>query len=348
MSKAPLLLLLQEQTRQGVNMTGRLLISIVAPFYNEEEAVAVFHERLTQIVDAIPEYDFEFICVNDGSRDGTLTKLIELTERDTRVRVIELSRNFGKEAALTAGLDEARGNAVIPIDADLQDPPELIPKLISQWRQGFEVVAARRIDRQSDTFLKRKTAELFYRFHNSISDIEIPENVGDFRLMDRAVVDALKNLPERRRFMKGLFAWVGFKTGTIEYVRAPRAAGSTKFTGWRLWNFAVEGITSFSTIPLRMWTYIGGSLALIAFGYATFIIMRTVIFGIDVPGYASLLTVTLFIGGVQLVGIGVVGEYIGRIYLESKQRPIYIVRRRIQQRAGAIQAHDQIGARLPS
>jgi glycosyltransferase involved in cell wall biosynthesis len=313
-----------------MNMTDRPLISIVAPFYNEEEGVEAFHQRLTQVVDAIPDVRIEFVCVNDGSRDATLARLIEIAKRDIRVRVIDLSRNFGKEAALTAGLDEAQGDAVIPIDADLQDPPELIPAFITKWREGFDVVTARRIDRQSDSFLKRKTAELFYRFHNSIADTAIPENVGDFRLMDRSVVAALKTLPERRRFMKGLFAWVGFRGTVIDYVREARVAGTSKFTGWRLWNFALEGITSFSTIPLRMWTYIGGSLAILAFGYALFIIGRTFVFGIDVPGYASLLAIVLFLGGVQLIGIGVIGEYIGRIYQESKRRPVYIVRGRFQ------------------
>jgi glycosyltransferase involved in cell wall biosynthesis len=318
----------------------KALISIVAPFFNEEPAVDVFHERLTEIVDAIPELDFEFICVNDGSRDDTLVKLVQLAESDARVRVVDLSRNFGKEAALTAGLDEARGDAVIPIDADLQDPPELIPKLILRWREGFDVVLARRTNRQSDAFLKRKTAEFFYRFHNRISDTAVPENVGDFRLMDRTVIDALKMLPERRRFMKGIFAWVGFKTTTIDYARAPRAAGTTKFTGWRLWNFALEGITSFSTMPLRIWTYIGSSLAIVAFSYAAFIVLRTTVLGREVPGYASLLTAVLFLGAVQLIGIGVIGEYIGRIYIESKQRPVYIVRRRIQRPDEQLSAHS--------
>jgi glycosyltransferase involved in cell wall biosynthesis len=218
------------------------------------------------------------------------------------------------------------------MDADLQDPPELIPALISHWRQGYEVVLAKRSDRQSDGFLKKKTAELFYRLHNHISDTAIPENVGDFRLLDRAVVTALHALPERRRFMKGLFAWVGFKTATVEYARATRVAGKTKFTGWRLWNFALEGITSFSTMPLRVWTYLGTSFAIIGFLYALFIILRTLVFGVDLPGYASLLTAILFLGGIQLMGIGVIGEYIGRIYIESKQRPIYIVRARLQRK----------------
>jgi polyisoprenyl-phosphate glycosyltransferase len=308
------------------------LISIVVPFFNESEVVLKFYEEITKVANAIPDMEFEFVCVNDGSRDDTLEKLAQLVTFDARVRVIDLSRNFGKEAALTAGLDEARGDAVIPMDADLQDPPELILKLIEQWKKGYEVVLAKRSDRQSDSFLKKKTAELFYRIHNHISDTAIPENVGDFRLIDRAVVTALHELPERRRFMKGLFAWVGFKTTTVEYARAARVAGKTKFTGWRLWNFAMEGFTSFSTIPLRVWTYMGTSLAGVGFIYAVFIIIRTLVFGVDMPGYASLLTVVLFLGGVQLIGIGVVGEYIGRIYIESKQRPIYIVRNRVQRK----------------
>ena len=310
-----------------LNMSANPLISVLVPFYNEEDTINFFYEKITEVVDQLKDVDFEFVCVNDGSRDSTLDALEALANRDSRVRIIDLSRNFGKEAALTAGLDESRGDAVIPIDADLQDPPHLIPSMIEKWRQGAEVVIARRSEREADSYLKRKTAELFYRVHNTISDTEIPDNVGDFRLMDRVVVDALKALPERRRFMKGLFAWVGFNTATIEYSRAPRSAGSSKFTSWRLWNFALEGITSFSTIPLRIWTYIGGTLALIAFAYGSYIIVRTVLFGVDVPGYASLLSVVLFIGGVQLVGLGIVGEYIGRIYMECKQRPVYIVRR---------------------
>lgn len=310
-------------------MAERPVVSIVAPFFNEGEVVAAFYERVTQVVNALPDIDFEFVCVNDGSRDDTLDRLAQLAATDSRVRVIELSRKFGKEAALTAGLDEARGDAVIPIDADLQDPPELIPTLIARWREGYEVVLAKRSDRDSDGYLKRKTAELFYRMHNRISEITVPENVGDFRLVDRVVVNALRALPERQRFMKGLFAWVGFKTITVEYARAPRVAGNTKFSGWRLWNFALEGITSFSTIPLRLWTYVGTSIALIGFLFILRIIVRVLIFGIELPGYASLFTAILFLGGIQLVGIGVVGEYIGRMYMESKQRPIYVIRTRL-------------------
>ena len=246
------------------------------------------------------------------------------------MRVIDLSRNFGKEAALSAGLDAARGDAVIPIDADLQDPPELIPALIAQWRNGFEVVLARRVDRDTDTFMKRWTAGLFYRLHNLIGDVRIPENVGDFRLLDRRVADALRALPERCRFMKGMFAWLGFRTAVVDYRRAQRAAGRSKFSGWRLWNLAIEGITGFSTVPLRIWTYIGVAVSFTAFAYAAFIVGRTLLLGADVPGYASLIVIMLFLGGVQLIGIGVIGEYVGRIYLETKQRPVYLVRERIE------------------
>lgn len=305
----------------------RKLISVVAPFYNEGEGVECFYEAISKIFDQIPSVDFEVVCVDDGSRDDTLVKLIALVDRDPRYRVIELSRNFGKEPALTAGIDAATGDVVIPIDADLQDPPELISTLIREWQKGAEVVLARRIDRSSDSFLKRKTAEMFYRFHNRLSHIKIPENVGDFRLMDRVVVEALKKLPERQRFMKGLFAWVGFKTTTVDYTRNSRVVGTTKFSGWKLWNFALEGITSFSTAPLKVWTYIGGVGALLTSTYAVFIIFRTLIHGVDVPGYTSLLVAILFFGSLQLVGIGVLGEYIGRIYMETKQRPAYLIRK---------------------
>jgi len=303
------------------------LVSIVAPFYNEGEGVDYLYRAICLVFDQNPNVRFEVVCVDDGSRDDTLVRLIALVNLDPRFRVIELSRNFGKEPALTAGIDAAVGDAVIPIDADLQDPPELISTLIQEWQKGAEVVLAHRINRNSDSFFKRKTAEAFYRFHNRLSNIEIPENVGDFRLMDRIVVDALKKLPERQRFMKGLFAWVGFRTVTVNYVRNSRATGTSKFSGWRLWNFALEGITSFSATPLKIWTYIGGSGALASLLYAIIIILRTLIYGKDVPGYASLLVAVLFIGSLQLIGIGVLGEYVGRIYMETKQRPNYLIRK---------------------
>lgn len=307
------------------------LLSLVVPFYNEEAALHAFFTRVVPILESIPATRFEIVCVNDGSTDDTLARLLVETRRDARIRVIDLARNFGKEAALTAGIDEAAGDAVIPIDADLQDPPELIPTFVQRWRQGAEVVLAQRASRTSDSFLKRVTAAAYYRVHNCLSDLKIPENVGDFRLMDRAVINALKQLPERRRFMKGLFAWVGYRTVIVPYEREARSAGYSKFSGWRLWNLALEGITSFSTMPLRSWTYIGIVIALGAFSYGAFIVARTLILGIDVPGYASLLSVLLFLGGIQLIGLGVVGEYVGRIYDEAKARPIYLVRRRYQE-----------------
>lgn len=307
---------------------GHRLVSIVVPFYNEGAGVGLFYEALATLMQRVPEIDFEVVCVDDGSSDDTLQKLIELASRDSRYRVIELSRNFGKEAALTAGLDDARGDAVIPLDADLQDPPEVVLTLLDEWTKGAEVVLARRADRSADSLLKRKSAEIFYRVHNMFSTVPIPENVGDFRLMDRTVVDALRQLPERQRFMKGLFSWVGFRTVSIDYVRSPREAGSSKFSGWRLWNFAIEGITSFSTVPLRVWSYLGCCGAIGTFLYAAFIVMRTLVYGVDVPGYASLLVAILFFGSLQLIGIGVLGEYLGRIYMETKQRPTYLVRKR--------------------
>ncbi|HTT41099.1 MAG TPA: glycosyltransferase family 2 protein [Burkholderiales bacterium] len=300
-------------------------ISLACPFYNEAGSVSLFFSRVIQVLEHLG-LPFEIVCVNDGSKDATLAELLRAQAADHRIVIIDLSRNFGKEAALTAAIDHARGDAVIPIDADLQDPPELIPTLVSKWLEGFDVVVAHRASRSSDRLLKRLTATWFYRFHNAISEIDVPANVGDFRLMDRRVVETLKRLPERRRFMKGLFAWVGFRTAVVEYAREARATGNTKFSGWRLWNLALEGITSFSTVPLRLWTYIGSAVAVASFLYASFIVLRTLILGIDVPGYASLLSVILFLGGIQLIGIGVLGEYIGRIYSEAKQRPVYVVR----------------------
>jgi len=303
-----------------------MLISIVVPFYNEEESVALFFKVIAAVIDKLTDYQFEIVCVNDGSKDHTLKNLIAIKQTDPRLKIIDLSRNFGKEAALTAGIDAASGDAVIPIDADLQDPPQLMVTMLEKWREGYEVVLAKRSSRASDTFLKRISANLFYRLQNAVSDYEIPNNVGDYRLLDRKAVDALKQLPERRRFMKGMFAWVGFKTTTLEYVRETRNAGKSKFSGWKLWNFAIEGITSFSTAPLRIWTYIGAGISTIALLYALYIVLRTIFRGVDIPGYASLLTSILFLGGIQLIGIGVIGEYVGRIYYETKQRPVYIVR----------------------
>lgn len=304
------------------------LISIVCPFYNEGPGVSAFYDAMTAEFAQLPRYEFEVVCVDDGSKDDTLARLIALADNDARFRVVELSRNFGKEAALTAGLDAAHGDAVIPIDADLQDPPALIGRLIAAWEEsGADVVLAKRSDRASDSVAKRFSAAAFYDMHNWVSQIKIPANVGDCRLMTRMVVDALKQLPEKQRFMKGLFAWVGFKTVTIEYTREKRFAGSSKFSGWKLWNFALEGITSFSSLPLRIWTYVGMVGALVTLGYGLFIVLRTIIQGVDVPGYASLLVSILFFGSLQLMGLGMLGEYVGRIYMESKRRPTYLVRK---------------------
>ena len=303
------------------------LLTLAVPFYNEVSSIQSFTDAVLPVLDAVPDTQWEIVCVDDGSTDGTLLKLVALAQADKRFRVLEFSRNFGKEAALTAAIDAALGEAVIPIDADLQDPPELIAQMVQAWRDGAEVVLARRTDRSSDGMLKRQTAAWFYKLHNRLSNTRIPENVGDFRLMDRVVVEALKQLPERQRFMKGLFAWVGFRTTTIDYVRAPRTAGETKFSGFALWNFALEGVTSFSTAPLKIWTYLG---ALCAFGtllYAIYIVIVTVLFGNKVPGYASLFVAITFFGSVQLISIGLLGEYIGRIYLETKQRPPYLIRK---------------------
>lgn len=308
--------------------TMRKRVSIVVPFYNEEAGIQVFYDTLNSAMDTVEGVDFEVVCVDDGSKDATLLALVALSRRDPRYKTIELSRNFGKEAALTAGLDAATGDAVIPMDADLQDPPELIRDMVREWRNGHDVVLARRVDRSTDSFLKRKTAELFYRVHNRFSSVKIPENVGDFRLLDRVVVNALKQLPEQQRFMKGLFAWVGFKSVILDYARSPRAAGVTKFSGWKLWNFALEGITSFSSSPLKFWSYAGGVGALVSLAYALFIVIRTMVMGIDLPGYASLMVAIIFFGSVQLISVGMLGEYIGRIYMETKRRPLYVVRKR--------------------
>ena len=303
------------------------LISIVVPFYNEEDMVDQFFARVCPLLESIPSSNFEIVCINDGSQDSTLDKLLPYSNSDARIKIIDLSRNFGKEAAITAGLDHVAGDAIIPFDADLQDPPETIVHLVDKWREGFDVVIAKRVERASDSHAKRWTASLFYWVYNAIANVQIPENAGDFRLMSSSTVDALNKLPENCRFMKGLFAWVGGKTAVIEYARQPRVAGKSKFSGWELWNFALEGITSFSTLPLRVWTYIGGVSAVLSFIYASFLVVRTLIRGIDVPGYASIITVVLFFGSIQLIGLGVIGEYVGRIYYEAKRRPIYLVRK---------------------
>ena len=302
-----------------------MTVSIIIPCHNESGNLATLYARVCAVMDEAGE-PWEMICVNDGSGDDTLLQLIALHHQDRRVRVIDLSRNFGKEAALTAGLDAARGEAAIPLDADLQDPPELIPELLAQWREGFDVVNAVRLSREGESWLKRASAHVFYRIINRMSDVEIPPDTGDFRLLSRPVLDALQTLPERRRFMKGLFAWVGFRSTNVYYHRAPRHAGKTTWNYWRLWNLAVEGVTSFSQVPLQLAAYLGFVVSLLAFLYAVWLIISTLVYGNPVKGYPSMMVTLLFLGGVQLMALGVIGEYLGRIYEESKQRPVYLVR----------------------
>jgi len=307
-------------------------LSLICPVKDEEEAVAPFVARVGPILDSLypgRAGAWEILFVDDGSTDLTLAAVHLAHRSDGRVKAISLSRNFGKEAALTAGLDFARGQAVIPIDVDLQDPPEVIGRMLDKWREGFEVVYGVRTNRESDSLPKRLTAELYYRAHNYISADKIPEHAGDFRLLDRSVVDVIRSMPERNRFMKGLFAWSGFRQAAVEYERAPREVGRTKFRYWKLWTLALDGITSASTIPLRIWSYIGVVIALLSLLYAAIVTVRTVFFGSDVPGYPSLLVATLFLGGLQLISLGVLGEYVGRILVETKRRPLYVVRQRI-------------------
>ncbi|NES22664.1 MAG: glycosyltransferase family 2 protein [Symploca sp. SIO3E6] len=300
-------------------------ISVVVPLYNEEPNIDYLFERLSLVLERM-NIGYEIICVNDGSQDNTLKCLIEYHRRHPTIKIVNLSRNFGKEVALTAGIDYAGGAAVIPIDADLQDPPELIEQLVAKWREGYDVVYATRRSRQGENWVKRFTARSFYRTIGWMSPVPIPRDTGDFRLLDRQVVEALKQMPERTRFMKGLFGWAGFKQTSVLFDREPRLNGTTTWNYWRLWNFAIDGITSFSFLPLKVWSYIGLVISLLAFLYATFLVIRTLIFGVDLPGYASLMVTVLFLGGIQLITLGIIGEYLGRVYEEVKGRPLYLVR----------------------
>ncbi|WP_426762585.1 glycosyltransferase family 2 protein [Hafnia paralvei] len=300
-------------------------ISLVVPVFNEEDTIPIFYKAVREY-DPLKEYEVEIVFINDGSKDSTENIINALAISDELVKPLSFTRNFGKEPALFAGLDHATGDAVIPIDVDLQDPIDVIPQLIEKWTAGADMVLAKRTDRSTDGHLKRKSAEMFYKLHNKISTPKIEENVGDFRLMSRETVENIKQLPERNLFMKGVLSWVGGKTEVVEYSRAERCAGESKFNGWKLWNLALEGITSFSTFPLRMWTYIGLGVSAFAFIYAAWMIIDKLIWGNPVPGYPSLMTAILFLGGVQLIGIGVLGEYIGRIYVEVKKRPRYILK----------------------
>jgi glycosyltransferase involved in cell wall biosynthesis len=302
------------------------LLSLVVPFHNEEGNLAMFFERASKTLASL-DVRWELIFVNDGSLDNSLKEAVALYEQHDEVNVIDLSRNFGKEIALSAGLDHARGDAIIEIDADLEHPPEVIADLVEKWNEGYQIVFATRKSRTVEPFLKRVSARAYYKIFGWLSKIPNHDKLGDFCLLDRCVVDKLTAFPEHNRFMKGLVAWTGFKQGFVSYELGSRTAGETKWNYWRLWNFALEGITSFSSIPLKLWTYVGVVIAFLAFIYTVIIVTRTIIFGIDVPGYASLLTIVLFLGGVQLIGLGVLGEYIGRIYTEVKDRPLYIVQK---------------------
>lgn len=303
---------------------AELSLSVVVPAYNEQEVLPEFHRRLGAVLDSM-QIRAEIVYVNDGSRDDTLAVMQTLQQNDLRVAVVDLSRNFGKEIALTAGLDHTHGDAVVVIDADLQDPPELIPELVNQWQAGYDNVYARRTEREGETFLKKATAHAFYRTIQNMSRVKIPEDTGDFRLLSRRAVDSLLQLREQHRFMKGLFTWIGYPSIAVPYKRDQRFAGETKWNYWKLWNFALEGITSFSIGPLKIATYMGFTVALIAFLYAVFIITKTLLHGDPARGYPSLMAVVLFLGGVQMIGLGIIGEYLGRMFNETKGRPLYFV-----------------------
>jgi polyisoprenyl-phosphate glycosyltransferase len=302
----------------------RPILSVIVPVYNEAEVLPEFQDRLAHVLDSLA-MPSEIIYVNDGSQDTSLQYMQKLRELDDRVAVLNLSRNFGKEIALTAGLDHAIGDAAVVIDADLQDPPEVIPGLVREWQAGYDVVYATRRERLGETWLKRTTANLFYKVIHAIGEVPIPQSTGDFRLLSRRTLHALSSCRERRRFMKGLFSWVGFRQTAIVYDRAPRFAGRTKWNYWRLWNFALEGITSFTIAPLKMAMYFGLTTATLALAYGTFVLFRTLLLGRVLPGYASLMVAILFLAGVQLIALGVIGEYVGRLFIEAKGRPLYLI-----------------------
>jgi len=311
---------------QGTDIPGtRRTLSIVVPAYNEEAVLPEFHRRLSSVIDSLP-LETEIVYINDGSTDGTLEIMGGLKAEDPRVAIIDLSRNFGKEIAMSAGIDFAQGDAVVVIDADLQDPPELITEFIKHWNNGFDVVYATRAAREGETALKKATSHLFYRVMKKVSRVHIPEDTGDFRLLSRRAVDSLKKLREQHRFMKGLFAWIGYPQKAVPYRRDPRFAGKTKWNYWKLWNFALEGITSFTIAPLKISTYLGLVTAIGAFVYALYVVVKTLVLGDPVKGYPSMMVVILFLGGVQLITIGVLGEYLGRMFDESKQRPLYLLK----------------------
>ena len=322
-------------------MTGRDRVCVVVPAFNEGTGLLALHARLSPVLERLA-CEVRLLFVDDGSSDDTWAVIQSLVARDPTVSGLRLSRNFGKEIAMTAGLDAVDADAVVLIDADLQDPPELIPVFVERWREGHDVVFGRRTRRQGEGWVKRATASGFYRLMERLSQTPIPRDTGDFRLLSRRAVEGLRGLRERHRFMKGLFTWVGYNQCAVDYERDPRHSGTSKFNYWKLWNFALEGITGFSTLPLRLATYIGVATAVAAFLFGGYIIAKTLLWGEQVPGYPSLMTVMLFLGGIQLMALGVIGEYLGRLYQEAKQRPLYLVDRLLPAAA------DQPGAGLPA
>lgn len=301
------------------------LITILVPAYNEQEVLHMLYERLKKIIDSNAKYDFEILLINDGSKDKTLSIMEDLRKKDNRICYLNLSRNFGKETAMIAGLDFSKGNAVIIIDADLQDPPELIPEMLKYWEQGYDDVYAKRKTRSGETWFKKFTSKMYYKTLQNVTKIEIQKDTGDFRLLDRRCVDALKSIRESQRYTKGLFSWIGFNKKEILYDRDPRAAGSTKWNYKKLIDLSIDGITSFTTAPLRWSAILGLIISGIGFIYMIYIIIKTILLGVDVPGYASTMVVILFLGGIQLIVLGVIGEYLGRAFYETKGRPLYFV-----------------------
>jgi polyisoprenyl-phosphate glycosyltransferase len=316
---------MQDVPLLSVRRSWRPALSVVVPAFNEAAGLECFHRRLVHSLTGLGSW--EVVYVNDGSTDTTLQVIESLHCADDRVAVVSLTRNFGKETAVTAGLDHAVGDAVVVIDADLQDPPEVIVELLARWHAGFDMVYAKRRSRAGESVLKRGTARLFYQLMHHTGDLKIPQDTGDFRLMSRRVVEAVCQLREQHRFMKGLFAWVGYPTTFVLYDREPRCAGVSKWSYWKLWNLAIEGVTSFTVLPLKLATYVGLGVAMMSVIYAAVVIVKKLIIGNPVAGYPSLMTVVLFLGGVQLMFLGVIGEYIGRVFNETKQRPLYLVER---------------------
>lgn len=322
------------------------LLSIVCPAYNEQETLLDFHRAVRKTMKELAQ-PFEVVFVNDGSTDGTLALMLQLRERHPNTAIVDLSRNFGKEIALTAGLDAARGDAVVVIDADLQDPPEVIGALIDGWREGYDVVYGQRRARHGESWLKKATASAFYRLMRHMGPVRLPENVGDFRLMSRKAVDAVCALRERHRFMKGVFAWVGFPSKVVRYDRAPRGAGATKWNYWKLWNLSIEGVTSSTLAPLKISTYFGFLVAGFAFFMGAFFFLKKLFFGDPVQGFTAMIVVMLFLGGVQLVVLGVIGEYLGRVFNETKNRPLYFANAVFPSEAGSADAAGETYGTIP-